>query len=175
MNTMPMKLNVGVSRKVGLPDYCSAGATCNIEIELDSALLERDLDEFHARVRDAYVAANQAVHDELTRLGVGPVEPAPTRSGGRNGASRRNASNGSHPPERTRGSWGASAQNGGRPNRTRKPATAAQVKAIIAIARRSDTDLQGLLRADYGVDHAEELSIAEASQLIDQLKAPTES
>ena len=35
---MPLKLNVGVSRKVGLPDYCSAGASCNVEVELDSGL-----------------------------------------------------------------------------------------------------------------------------------------
>ena len=41
---MPMKLNVGVSRKIGLPDYGSVGASCNLELELDSSLLERDLD-----------------------------------------------------------------------------------------------------------------------------------
>ena len=33
---MPLKLNVGVSRKVGLPDYGSVGASCNVEVELDS-------------------------------------------------------------------------------------------------------------------------------------------
>src|SRR3954468_2144283 len=65
---MPMKLNVGVSRKVGLPDYGSVGASCNLELELDSGLLEHDLDGFHARIRGAYVAAHQAVHDELARL-----------------------------------------------------------------------------------------------------------
>ena len=41
---MPMKLNVGVSRKVGLPDYGSVGASCNLELELDSGMLDRDLD-----------------------------------------------------------------------------------------------------------------------------------
>ena len=65
---MPMKLNVGVSRKVGLPDYGSVGASCNLEMELDAGLLEKDLDGFHAAIRDAYVAAHQAVHDELARL-----------------------------------------------------------------------------------------------------------
>src|SRR4051794_18065575 len=65
---MPMKLNVGVSREVGLPDYGSVGASCNPEMELDSGLLEHDLDGFHARIRGAYVAAHQAVHDELARL-----------------------------------------------------------------------------------------------------------
>ena len=65
---MPLKINVGVSKKVGLPDYGSAGATCNIELELDTHLLESDLDGFHQRVRSIYVAAQQAVHDELARL-----------------------------------------------------------------------------------------------------------
>ena len=59
---MPLKLNVGVSRKVGLPDYGSVGASCNLEMELDAGLLEHDLDGFQARIRRAYVAAHRAVH-----------------------------------------------------------------------------------------------------------------
>ena len=55
---MPMKLNVGVSRKVGLPDYGSVGASCGIELEVDGSLLQHDLDRFHSQVRDAYVAAH---------------------------------------------------------------------------------------------------------------------
>jgi hypothetical protein len=55
---MPLKLNVGISRKVGLPAYGSIGASCNLEVELDSRLLEQDLQGFHARVRRAYVAAH---------------------------------------------------------------------------------------------------------------------
>ena len=43
---MPMKLNLGVSHKVGLPDYGSVGASCNLGLELDSDLLDRDLDAF---------------------------------------------------------------------------------------------------------------------------------
>jgi hypothetical protein len=65
---MPLTLNVGVSRKMGLPDYGSIGASCNLQLELDAGLLEHDLDGFHARIRGACVAAHQAVHDELARL-----------------------------------------------------------------------------------------------------------
>ena len=155
---MALKLNVGVSRKVGLPDYGSVGASCNLELEVDAGLLERDLDAFHARVRDAYVAAHQAVHDELARLQA-PVEapgdpPAPPR---------HHASNG-HPG----GNGHADRPPAGRP-RPRRPATDKQVRAIRTIAGRQHADLDGLLRG-YGVDRPEDLSLRQASELIDALK-----
>jgi hypothetical protein len=151
---VPLKLNVGVSRKVGLPDYGSAGATCGVEVELDPDLLRGDLDGFHERVRSAYVACHQAVNDELARLNVAPgpaaeMRPAPVALARCNG-----------PPPVANGRV-----------RTRKPATANQVRAIAALARRQEVDLDGWLRAGYGVGRPEDLSLAEASRLIDELKA----
>ena len=35
---MPLTLNVGLSRKVGLPEFSSIGASCGVAVELDSAL-----------------------------------------------------------------------------------------------------------------------------------------
>ena len=64
---MPMKLNVGISKKIGLPDYGSLGTTCNVEVEVDGRLIFDDLDGFHQKVRQAYVACAQAVNDELAR------------------------------------------------------------------------------------------------------------
>jgi len=64
---MPMTLNIGLSRKLGLPDYGSLGASCNVTVELDAQLLRDDLDGFHAQVRNAYAACRQAVQDELSR------------------------------------------------------------------------------------------------------------
>ena len=153
---MPLKLNVGVSRKVGLPDYGSVGASCNLELELDSALLERDLDGFHARVRDAFVAARQAVQDELARVQA-PVElaqPAPPPRAPTNGNGHGHAPGG--PTERSR---------------SQKRATDKQVKAILAIARQQHADLDGLLQQDDGVHRPEDLSLKQASELIDMLKA----
>ena len=155
---MAMKLNVGVSRKVGLPDFGSVGASCNVEVELDSALIDRDLDAFHARVRDVYVAAHQAVHDELARL------QAPVGAPGEPAAPPRHHASNAHPG----GDGHADGPPAGRP-RPRRPATDKQVRAIRTIAGRQHADLDGLLRG-YGVDRPEDLSLRQASELIDALK-----
>ncbi len=150
---MPLRLNVGVSKKLGLPAYSSIGASCNLEVELDNNLL-RDLAGFHDQVRDAFVAAQQAVNDELARLQaqaeVGPNQPA-------SASNDRHASNGHAKAEIPR-------------SRPRHPATPSQIRAITAIARNQHADLDGLL-CDLGVTRPEELTIAQASRLIDQLKA----
>ena len=168
---MPMKLNVGVSRKLGLPNYGSVGASCNLELELDATLLERDLDAFHSQIRGAYLAAHQAVHEELARLqAVGTQAPTkpPTRdavngSGAANGHARGNGE--AVPAGRT----AAEAPRSG------KPATASQVNAIRAIARRHEADLDGLLHDEYGVARPEELTLAQASRVIDLLKATADA
>jgi hypothetical protein len=155
---MALKLNCGVSRKVGLPAFGSVGASCHLELEVDAGLLERDLDAFHARVRDVYVAAHQAVHDELARLQA-PVEaphdpPAPTPGQTANGPPAGNGHVDRPPAGRSR---------------PRRPATENQVRAIRSIASRQHADLDGLLR-DYGVGRPEDLSLKQASELIDVLK-----
>ncbi len=145
---MPLTLNVGVSRKMGLPDYGSIGASCNLQMELYAGLLEHDLDGFQARIRGTYVAAHQAVHDELARLQAPDnnpaVEPAPapvqaqTTASIRDGVSRRTENGHSPYPQADR-------------SRAPRAATQSQVKAILAIARRQNIGLMGLLRQEYDV------------------------
>ena len=63
---MPLKTNVGLSRKVGDSNYGSRGASVNLEVELDSSLLqepERLLD----RIRQLFRLAQQSVDEELSR------------------------------------------------------------------------------------------------------------
>jgi hypothetical protein len=50
-----------------------------------------------------------------------------------------------------------------------------QVRAIQTIARRLNADLDGMLREEFGVERVEDLSMAEASRVIDDLKATSES
>ena len=107
---MALKLTVGVSRKLGLPGYSSVGASCNIEVELDSALLQGDLDGFHSKVREAYLACQQAVFDELARLQSQPALPVAAHGTSANGHDRHS------PPENGRGhSNGAGSRTSGAP------------------------------------------------------------
>jgi hypothetical protein len=160
---LALKVNLGVMRKVGQPDYGSVGASCNLELEIDTGLLDRDLDGFHARVRSAYVAVHQAVHDELARLQA-PVAASQDPPA----APIRHGSNGQASNGHTSGNGHTDHQPAGR-SRTRKPATENQVRAIRSIASRQHADLDGLLR-DRGVQRPEDLSLRQASELIDTLK-----
>jgi hypothetical protein len=153
-----LKLNVGTNRKIGQPDFGSAGASCNLE--LDTALFQ-DLEGLQQVVRRAYAACNQAVQDELTRIAgdtckntqpqeVIEVRTSPAISGAT--VTRIPAAQFSNQP-------------------SPRPATASQVKAIRAIAARRKIDLVGMLRERFGLTTADELGIRQASNLIDELKS----
>lgn len=64
---MATKINVGVNKKVGLPDYGSAGAHCELEIEVDHSILN-DPHEFQKRIRYAYELARESVEMELREI-----------------------------------------------------------------------------------------------------------
>jgi hypothetical protein len=140
---MSLKLNVGLSKKIGQPNYGSLGASCHVEVELDPWLLQNDQDRFYQQVRRAFSACRRAVHDELydRRLAAGQ-------------------SSGHHE------SAHAASRNG-----NRRCATAGQVRAIHAIAHEVGVPLTDDLQHRFGVDTPDELWIEEASQFIDELRS----
>ena len=145
---MPVKVNIGLSKKVGLPDYGSLGASAHVEFELDGGYDNGSTESFQDAVRRAYLACRQAVEAELTtqsQVGGQHQSPATNR-----------VANQTNPGTQTRG------------------ATTSQVRAIHAIANRNGVALAGVL-SQFNVSRADELSIRDASSLIDQLKNQTGS
>jgi hypothetical protein len=141
-----LKLNTGFSRKVGEPNYGSRGASVNVELEVESGLIG-DSDALLARIRNLFTLAKRSVDAELG-------SPAPNPSGdGR--ASREPQASGhrNHPPSDVR------------------YATTSQVRAIRAICRRQGLDARQVANERFRVNDLEELTLREASTLIDDLKA----
>jgi len=62
---MRTKVSVGLSKKAGLPNYGSLGASCFVEMELDAKILEGDLESFRLQVTRAYAACRDSVEAEL--------------------------------------------------------------------------------------------------------------
>jgi hypothetical protein len=170
-----LKLHAGVSKKVGLPGFSSASASCTIEAELDSSLLN-DTEGFQIVVRRAYQSCEQAVQDQIARLtSDGPevaqpqeivevrTSPAITGASVNRIPATQFTTNGAD----TQGTNRATFRDAPSP----RPATASQVKAIRAICARRQVDLVGLLRERFGLTTADELGIRQASNLIDELKS----
>jgi hypothetical protein len=162
-----LKLHAGVSKKVGLPGFSSASASCTIEAELDSSLLQ-DHAGFQIVVRRAYQSCEQAVQDQIARLisdtseGTQPQELVEVRTSPAISGPRITTKSAD-----TRLTNRAVFHDAPSP----RPATASQVKAIRAIAARRKIDLVGLLRERFGLTTADELGIRQASNLIDELKS----
>jgi hypothetical protein len=144
---MAITVNVGFSRKVGEPNYGSRGASVHVEVELDRSAME-DGERFQSEIEKIFEQARDAVDRELLR--------------------NLSSSSGAQ-ADLDEFSEATKNQNG----RARAPrlATPNQVRAIEAIAQHRGVGLSELFAAEFDAKSAEELTIVEASLLIDRLKS----
>ena len=162
---MPLKLNVGLNRKVGEANFSSRGASVNLDIEVDPTLAAEP-GRLQERIRELFDLARQSIDEELRAVSSPASASAPANGVNGNGA----GVNTRHSPPRST-SNGNGHSRGQQRGSTIPPATASQVRALHAIADRQGLNLEGVVRDQYGVGDPAALTIAQASELIDDLKA----
>jgi hypothetical protein len=118
---MPLKLNVGLSRKVGDANYGSRGASVNVEMELDPTLVT-DQEKLKDRIRHLFGSLRSSLAEELNGNG---THQSPAENPPRNGNGHPNSNGNDHPT-----------------TPPVRPATNSQVKAIHAIARSQGIDVR---------------------------------
>lgn len=195
---MPVKLNIGLSRKVGEANFGSRGASINLEVELDIGTLN-NAEQLRERVRELYQLARQSVDDELHRAaddsspatradelsanrlhghsGNGPTANSTSRNGHAvNGhAVNGHAVNGHPVNSQTNGTSNghANGRANGHSQRTVEVARASQsqIRAIYAITKRLGLDPHAIIQEKFRIYRIEDLTMREASSLIDDLKS----
>src|SRR5262245_43187453 len=138
------KLVVGFSQKVGEPNYSSRGGNVTLELEVDSPT-NFNPDLVRSQLQGLFRLARQAVEDELSRPSRHAGESAPAAS-----------ANG-HPPALP-------------PRHVPRLATPNQVRAIVGLAMRHHVNLMEFLQVRFRLGRVEDLSLSEASAVIDELK-----
>jgi hypothetical protein len=148
---MPLRLNVGASQKVGEANYGSRGASVNVEMELNATLISEPA-RLQEKIRQLFSLVRASLAQELNG------------GGNRNGAAPAPPQSASGPDQ------GPVAPSGPR-NGSGRLATQSQIKALFAITKSQQLNLSQLVRDRFQVARPDDLSIKEASQLIDSLKS----
>ncbi|MCA9310231.1 MAG: hypothetical protein KDA21_03440 [Phycisphaerales bacterium] len=140
---MPLTINVGLSRKRS-ENYQSEGVSINVTAELDQALLTQPR-RLQEEIGALYRQAEQALDQRTGRETVRDMD-RPPRHHNRVSAARENGNGSTH-----------------------RPATTSQIRALRAITKRIQLDLEQECRDEFGCG-PDQLDIQQASQLIDMLK-----
>ncbi len=160
---MPLKLNVGASRKVSDNNYGSRGASVNFELELDTALIKEPA-KLQEKIRYRFGLVRTSLAEELNGHANGNGHTNGHVTPSTNGTSQP-----MHVAENGNGHTNGSRNNGHR------PATTSQVKALHAIARAHGVNLGRFLMEQFRVRRPDDLGIKQASQAIDDLKSASVS
>jgi hypothetical protein len=155
---MPLRLNVGASRKVTDNNYGSRGASVNLELELDASLVTEPA-KLQERIRDLFDLVRASLAEELNGHGAASNDDREEATPTGDPAAR--------PHSATDGTRGCNGSHRPGP----RPATSSQVRALYAIARSRGIDLPQFLRDRFESRRANDLSITQASAAIDALKA----
>ncbi|TWU44449.1 hypothetical protein Poly51_61350 [Rubripirellula tenax] len=138
------KITVGLQQKIGQPNFGSIGASCVVEVQLDPFESE-DGEAIEQRVRQAFARCRRSIDDELRML-----SPATAKGPGCEAGNKSPS-----PVSRPRG---------------HRPATDKQIRAIQTIAGKQGIMLASELQARFHVTSPDQLSISQASALIDAMK-----
>ena len=177
---MPLRLNIGLSKKLGLPDYGSLGASCNVDIELDAALLQTDPEAFQRHARNAFDACRRAVQEELARHQAAPSStpadhpPATSGNAGGNGNGIGNGNGNGHTGNGNSGNGNTGNGQNGNGRGNGHPASEKQMTYVRQLAGHIKG--LGVRRLDALVNKMFAKPVAgltslEASGLIDALKS----
>jgi hypothetical protein len=167
---MAVKLSIGLSKKVGLPRYSSLGASCYVELEIDPSLLDSNPAGFHEKVSRTFAACQQAVDDQLAQqtqlpAGTGNVlannAPRQVNFEGPVATAEHHTAEHHAAEHHTGTDTEASAGDG--------KLTCRQLSAILAMVRRQQLDLLDLIQERFQLDRPEDLTIRQASRLINEL------
>ena len=152
---MAIKLSGSVSRKVPIKgvDFSSQSFGASMEIEINSA----DASEVQVQLVQLYASLNAGIDAQIAGVSQ-PVavqtQPTPLPPPARNGVASTNR-------------VAAIANGNGHAPKTN--CTEAQAKCIFAVSKAKGIDLKAIL-SDFKVTDARDLSVKEASILIDKLK-----
>lgn len=153
-----IKISASLSQKRPLPgvDYSSCQIAAGMEIEVSDG---DGPDAVRERIAQLYQLLNDSINQQF-------AETAQSHGNGGNNNGQRTAA------RRTQGNGARSSGNNGGNGRSSRATTAtqAQQRAVFAIARSLDLDV-GDVVSDYGVADVRDLTVKQASELIDDLKA----
>lgn len=199
---MTLKISVGLSKKVGQPNYSSLGASCQIEMEIDTQSCQGGPLLLQTRISEAFGICKASIENELAleRYWVAqthmptktktqtrqPPEPGDTGLSTRSAATAAAAGGVVVPGAAgsvdrvdsvdsveagvaTCVATGVAGVSGvAAPIRS---ATRAQVRALERIADQAGVELTSHVQREFGVRSVDQLTIRQASAMIDRLKA----
>jgi hypothetical protein len=187
---MPLIIKVSVSRKL-TEDFNSRGWTLDIQSEFDPRTFD-DTDALANSTNHLFQLANDLLDQQVQQAsagnrsnGNGNRSSAYNGSNGQNQNGNQNSGGNNRPPNNgtyTRPANGNGKSNGdsnggangGSNGRGDRPITSAQINAIDKMAQKFDTNGDAIASEDFNCKLSQ-LSLRQASQLIDRLKKALEA